>query len=164
MFVGIDVAKAELVISILPAAERFTVEKNDARARRQAKPAHSPAPPGLPDLHGALPRHELRHDRLDLRRLHRQRFELTARHPPAIGRLSLLLLATSARHVEHVVHQRPSQVGFLSGVQQVVVPGLRVPQLQLRLMHEIIPFVSISRETAGHGHDGLPEHRPDHLE
>ena len=33
MFVGIDVAKAELVISILPAAERFTVE-NDERGVR----------------------------------------------------------------------------------------------------------------------------------
>ena len=33
MFVGVDVAKAELVISILPAAERFTVE-NDERGVR----------------------------------------------------------------------------------------------------------------------------------
>jgi transposase len=33
MFVGIDVAKAELVISILPSAERFTVD-NDERGVR----------------------------------------------------------------------------------------------------------------------------------
>jgi transposase len=33
MFVGIDVAKAELVVSILPTAERFTVENNERGVR-----------------------------------------------------------------------------------------------------------------------------------
>jgi transposase len=33
MFVGIDAAKAELVISMLPSAERFTVENDEAGVR-----------------------------------------------------------------------------------------------------------------------------------
>jgi hypothetical protein len=33
MFVGIDVAKAELVVSVLPTAERFTVANDDRGLR-----------------------------------------------------------------------------------------------------------------------------------
>ena len=37
MFVGIDVAKAELVICVLPSAERFTVANDESGVRTLAR-------------------------------------------------------------------------------------------------------------------------------
>lgn len=57
MFVGIDVAKAELVVSVLPNLERFTVANDERGARRRA--VHAPRPvsahPQADDLHGGGP-------------------------------------------------------------------------------------------------------------
>ena len=44
MFVGIDVAKAELVVSILPAAERFTVDNDERGVRTLVERLRSVAP------------------------------------------------------------------------------------------------------------------------
>ena len=44
MFVGIDVAKAELVVSILPAAERFTVDNDERGVRTLVERLRSIAP------------------------------------------------------------------------------------------------------------------------
>ena len=44
MFVGIDVAKAELVVSLLPSAERFTVDNDERGVRTLVERLRSVAP------------------------------------------------------------------------------------------------------------------------
>lgn len=44
MFIGIDVAKAELVVSMLPAAERFSVENNERGVRTLVERLRSVTP------------------------------------------------------------------------------------------------------------------------
>ena len=44
MFVGIDVAKAELVVSLLPAAERFAVDNDERGVRTLVERLRSVAP------------------------------------------------------------------------------------------------------------------------